>query len=290
MHYIIFDLEWNQPPVEEAMITEPVYLTGEIIEIGAVKLDERFQMVDELRLYIRPAHYTKLHRRIASLTGIRDEDLSKRGEPFPEAFARFRQWCGEEYAYMTWSLSDMPMLVDNMLLHGEDISDLPVCYDIQRIFGREIMRCNRRIALDTALDILREKGDDAHDALHDARNTAIVCKHLDLESYIDEYGARVFAERPNENVFESPREASQQEALRAFRCPWCGAEAVGEPWLPMERGTHMSMAVCEEGDEFLLTMETFRTPAGKCRVRRLIYELSDDLYEIWQDKKEGVSV
>ena len=42
MHYIIFDLEWNQPSSASAAVMEPVYLTGEIIEIGAVKLNEDF--------------------------------------------------------------------------------------------------------------------------------------------------------------------------------------------------------------------------------------------------------
>ena len=108
MHYIIFDLEWNQPQVQTELVTEPVCLTGEIIEIGAVKLDESFAPVDELRLYIAPQYYTKLHRRVASLTGIHDRELQARGVPFPEAFAAFRQWCGEDAAYMTWSLYSGP--------------------------------------------------------------------------------------------------------------------------------------------------------------------------------------
>ena len=43
MNYIIFDLEWNQPPDPVSMIQQPVYLTGEIVQIGAVKLDEKMQ-------------------------------------------------------------------------------------------------------------------------------------------------------------------------------------------------------------------------------------------------------
>ena len=79
MNYVIFDLEWNQPPVETAVVTEPVYLEGEIIELGAVKLNDAFEPVDELRLYITPQYYTKMHRKIASLTGIHDRDLLKIG-------------------------------------------------------------------------------------------------------------------------------------------------------------------------------------------------------------------
>ena len=117
MHYIIFDLEWNQPSSASAAVMEPVYLTGEIIEIGAVKLNEDFEVVDELRLYIKPQYYTKMHRKVASLTGIHDRDLASRGKPFPDAFREFSDWCGEECCYMTWSMSDLPMLVENMQMN-----------------------------------------------------------------------------------------------------------------------------------------------------------------------------
>lgn len=286
MNYIIFDLEWNQPPVEEAAVLEPVYLTGEIIEIGAVKLNEGFQVADELRLYIAPQYYTKMHRRIASLTGIHDRDLKARGVPFPQAFDTFRDWCGEEYAYMTWSLSDLPMLVENMQLHGIDTSELPVCYDIQRIFGREIMRSSRRYALDHAIELLKEQGDVAHDALHDARNTAKICDHLDLEEYIGEYAARAFADAPCTRRFDSVSEILSEEALSSFVCPWCGEKAMGEGWLPYSSGHYMTMAVCPQGDEFLILLECTGSRQNGCHARRLMYEMSDDLWELYQDARE----
>ena len=115
MNYIIFDLEWNQAPNEAAVVKEPLYLSGEIIEIGAVKLDDDFRLVDELKLYITPKYYTKLHKQVAALTHIREKDLAEQGLPFPAAFEKFSDWCGEEYTYMTWSMSDLPMLIDNML-------------------------------------------------------------------------------------------------------------------------------------------------------------------------------
>ncbi|MDY4755302.1 MAG: 3'-5' exonuclease, partial [Candidatus Faecousia sp.] len=204
MNYIIFDLEWNQCGSETEMITQPVCLPGEIIEIGAVKLDDAFQKIDELRLYIKPKYYEKLHRRIVTLTGIRDKTLAEQGLSFPEAYEKFQAFCGEEYSFMTWSTSDLPILIDNMLLHGIDISDLPDTYDLQRIFCKEIMRFSRRMSLDDALKVLGEKGDTAHDALNDSKNTALVCNHLDLEEYAGEYVSRAFAEPPLKMVFDSP--------------------------------------------------------------------------------------
>ncbi len=286
MNYIVFDLEWNQPANETVVVTEPVYLTGEIIEIGAVKLDDRFQIVDELRLYVMPKYYTKMHHRIASLTHINDKCLQENGVTFPEAFQKFRQWCGEEYAYMTWSDSDLPVLIDNMLLHGLDISEIPVCYDIQRIFAREIMRTDRQFSLDTAIEILGEHGDEAHDALHDSRNTVKVCDHLDLDTYLEEYGSRVFAEQPSSRVYESMTEILGDENLRAFECPWCGEPIHCDPWLQMPHHRLMAMGVCPQEDEFIVYLTCMPCAAGGFRVSRLFYEMSDDLWDRYQDALE----
>ena len=79
MNYIIFDLEWNQAADERYVVHEPIDLSGEIVEIGAVKLDDSFQPVDELRVYITPQYYGKLHHRIAALTHLSDRLLREQG-------------------------------------------------------------------------------------------------------------------------------------------------------------------------------------------------------------------
>lgn len=281
MNYIIFDLEWNQCGSEGEILTQPVCLPGEIIEIGAVKLNDAFEKVDELRLLIQPKYYPKLHHRIVSLTGLRDRELAEKGLPFPQAYEKFMEFCGEEYSFMTWSRSDLPILVDNMLLYGIDISNLPDTYDLQRVFCNEIMRIPRKMALDDALKVLNEKGDIAHDALNDSRNTALVCNHLNLEEYGGEYVSRAFAEAPIPAVYESPRAALADEALRQYVCPWCGETVTAEDWLHLDREESMARGQCSEGDEILVTMELTRTAPNRFHPRRILYEMSDDLWELY---------
>ena len=287
MNYVIFDLEWNQPMSASETVKEPLYLSGEIIEIGAVKLDEQFRLRDELKLYIKPQYYTRMNDRVVALTGIKNQHLAAKGVPFPEAFDRFLDWCGEDFAFMTWSMSDIPMLADNMLLHGIDASELPVCYDIQRIFGREIMRSEVRYSLDYALEILQEKGDTAHDALHDARNTAKICDRLDLNEYLEEYGSKVFAEAPRSRVYESCGELLADAELREFTCPWCGETVTCEDFLQSGNGTYMAYGLCAEEDEFLLQLSAVKHQPGEYRAKRLLFEMSDDLWDIYMDKKEA---
>lgn len=285
MNYIVFDLEWNQCAVESEMVTEPVCLPGEIIEIGAVKLDDQFQKVDELRLYVKPRCYPKLHHRIVSLTGIRDRDLAEKGLPFPDAYEIFRRWCTDECSYMTWSNSDLPILVDNMLLHGIDVSNLPDTYDLQRIFCNEIMRIPRRLSLDEALKVLNERGDTAHDALNDARNTVLICNHLDLEEYAGEYVSRAFAEAPIAQVYESHAAAMADATLREYTCPWCGETVQAEPWLRLDAEEYISRGACGEEDEILLNLCLTRSAPNRFHPRRILYEMSDDLWELYSTRK-----
>lgn len=287
MNYIIFDLEWNQCGSECEIMTEPVCLPGEIIEIGAVKLDDAFKKIDELRLYIKPQYYTKLHRRIVTLTGIRNQVLEEQGLSFPQAYEKFMAFCGEEYSFMTWSRSDLPILIDNMLLHGIDVSNLPDTYDLQRIFCNEIMRFSRKMSLDDALSVLNEKGDVAHDALNDSRNTVLVCNHLDLAEYGGEYVSRAFAENPILTVYASPRAALDAPELRQYTCPWCGETVTASSFLRFDREEFAASGQCSEGDEILVTMELTRTAPDKYHPRRILYEMSDDLWDLFCQKQDG---
>ena len=73
MHYIVFDLEWNQadPEKEEARKSLPF----EIIEIGAVKLDENLNSIDTFHRIIKPVVYTKLFTHTKEIVNLTDEDL-----------------------------------------------------------------------------------------------------------------------------------------------------------------------------------------------------------------------
>ena len=289
MEYVVFDLEWNQPAWGVPAVTEPVHLTGEIIEIGAVKLNDDFQAIEEFRIFVTPQYYTSMNQKVLRLTKIHGNYLKAHGVPFPEAYRRFIQWCGDNFAFMTWSQNDLPMLVDNLHLHGMDVSQLPVCIDVQRIFGWEIMGTSRCYSLENAMDFWGERGDRAHDALHDARNTVRICNHLDLDGCIDEYASRVFAEPPRSKSYERLSEMLQDEDLCTFRCPWCGEKIRCEGWVQTSGSRCMAVGTCSEGDEFVVFLSRTRTADGRLRASRLIYEMSDDLWDLYQRRLEKVS-
>ena len=111
MHYIVLDFEWNQPLSEKEMLMEPFPFDSEIIEIGAVKLDESFQTVDEFKTFIRPQFYPHLSNAVVQLTKIRPQELEK-APSFSEAFDAFIDWCGDDCALCSWGPDDIPVLLD----------------------------------------------------------------------------------------------------------------------------------------------------------------------------------
>jgi hypothetical protein len=191
---------------------------------------------------------------------------------------------------MTWSFSDLPILIDNLLIHGMDISRFPDCCDIQRMCSREIMNSNTRYSLEHVLEVLGIRGEVAHDALHDARNTQKVCDRLDLEQFIGEYTSRVFPEKPNGVVYETRKQGMEDPALRQFACPWCGETVVCEPWVYHRGSTLLGYGLCPQEDEFLVELTLERQDMERCTAKRLIFEMSDDLWDIYMEKKEGAGV
>ena len=55
MQYIILDMEWNQPwPGSHSAKKLPLPLRGEIVQIGAVRMDAQQNLLDEFQILIRP--------------------------------------------------------------------------------------------------------------------------------------------------------------------------------------------------------------------------------------------
>ena len=185
-NYIVFDMEWNQPLSRGRVYrTEDFALYGEIIQIGAVKLDENLEMVDKFDIIIRPHIYTKMKREIQELTSITDKDLES-GVSFANAAAKFAAWCGEDSVLLSWGESDIDMLEDNCILHDMDYDWIPEWFDAQLMFDDQITQEDRRFSLDYACYMLNITGTQAHDALHDALATAEVMKHLKVAEWIEE--------------------------------------------------------------------------------------------------------
>ena len=89
MNYIVLDLEWNQSYRGKQYTVEG--LPFEIIQIGAVKLDENKNVQDRWECLVRPVVYKKLHSKVSEMLGISINDLEN-GKDFKSAADEFLAW------------------------------------------------------------------------------------------------------------------------------------------------------------------------------------------------------
>lgn len=128
MYYIIMDLEWNNSYMKSAQ-----RFVNEIIEVGAVKLDENLNTVSTFSEIIKPVLSKKLRSRIKNLTNISNDDI-KAGKPFATVIREFEKWVGDNSVVLSWGDTDIRTLLTNIkcFLNKEDISFIRKYADLQR--------------------------------------------------------------------------------------------------------------------------------------------------------------
>lgn len=176
MNYIIVDFEMN--PVAGEYKEERKICRSEIIEIGAVVMDESFMVLGEFKTLVKPQYNDCIYRKYETLTGISTQMVY--GAPtFATAYEMFVNWCesyGSEYEVYAWSENDYCQLVAEMNLKHYEKEDkmgpLQNWFDFQKEYT-EKLGLERIMSLEKALNYAGvEFEGHMHDALCDAKNTA----------------------------------------------------------------------------------------------------------------------
>lgn len=262
--YIVFDLEWNQSPHGKENSIEG--LPFEIIEIGAVKLDEQFRMVSEYHRLISPNVYKQLHYKISEVTHMNISELKKDGHDFRDVIAEFITWCGEDYTFCTWGSMDLTELQRNMSYY--EIANPFVkplyYYDVQKLYAILYGDIKAKPSLDTAvedLDIMEER--PFHRALDDAYYTGKVMQHLDFdiaEPYlsVDYYRLpenaeeEIYMEFPEyakyvSRTFDSKEEALADKRVTDMLCHRCKRMLRKKVrWFSFNQKIYLCLAFCPE--------------------------------------------
>lgn len=260
MSYIVFDLEWNQPMCAAQLKKgrNGVQLAGEIIQIGAVRLTPDGRPGEQFSMCVRPRFYKRLNKRVQELTGITKEQLSEAAD-FSEAGARFAAFCGKDAVLLTWGFDDVPILRQNLIAWDMDVTICEHFYNLQTIFNQQTDGGKEQRSLAFALEYFGIiPALEAHNALHDAYHTALVCAHLDLAAGIAAYGggsAGALWEHPllEESFapYKSKRAAFSDEQVARMRCPLCRRTIETTKWVPKGGGYYIALGHCEACGDFL---------------------------------------
>lgn len=181
MKYIVVDLEMN--PMDIQYAEERALCMSEIIEIGAVLLDESFQEIGSFMTLVKPQYSTEIRKSIVKLTGITTE-MVQSAPAFQEAADMFFRWCSSipgEIEICQWSVSDYHQFQCEMQLKQYTLNKKAKeifrdwC-DFQCEYGT-VLGVDRQLSLKQAIMYAGiEVEGRLHDALDDARNTAHLVK------------------------------------------------------------------------------------------------------------------
>lgn len=265
-NYIVFDLEWNQSPEGKKDSVEE--MPFEIIEIGAVKLDEEFQFVDEFHCMICPQVYQKMHGMISDVTHITMEEL-KQGRFFPEAADDFFAWCGKNAVFCTWGAMDLTELQRNLAYYFmENPFPKPLLfYDVQKLYGL-FYRNGERLSLDGAVKELELTTDRPfHRAIDDSYYTARVLiqlsKNPGKEAFLP-YESVDYYRLPEtkkeefqmvfpgyfkyvSRIFPSREDAMKDRGVTRIQCYECGRVLRARiRWFTPNQKIYQSLAFCPE--------------------------------------------
>ena len=305
MSYIVLDLEWNQAMSSQDPVFNrlPIRLRGEIIQIGAVKLNEDFTPGEEFHIDVRPIYFKRMHYRVKKITGFDKERLLK-GVGFPEAFREFRQWCGDNATFITWGYDDQGVMEQNIIIHDLDWDWIDKWVNLQLVYNVQTGGDRTQKALSTAMEHFRiEQTRTAHDALGDAYNTALICSHLNMAEGLEKYEdcERLLAKRvPKHDTedtegrdpvehrsytgFDSRADAFTALDVRSVACPDCGKEAETSRWVNQGDRRYMTRAQCPDCGKFLVRLKFRRCEDETWSVNRIIYRADDDILKFYKTK------
>ncbi len=300
MPYIVIDLEWNQAMSAKSSVFNhlPIHLRGEIIQIGAVKLNDDFTPGEEFQCDVSPVWFRKMHYKVKKLTGF-DNDRLAHGLPFPKAMEQFLAWCGPGCTFMTWGYDDSGIMEQNCIIHDLDIDWMGQWVNLQLIYNMLTEDEDRnQKSLETAMEHFGiEQTRVAHDALGDAYNTALVCSKLDLAQGLASYdrlvrqltrrthgaGEGQNGPEPIEHSISSAyptREALWEAADSAHAvCPVCGKELERTRWISQGDHRYMALATCEEHGDYLCRIRLRQADDGMWYANRLLYQADQEMVD-----------
>ena len=181
-HYIVLDLEMCRTPSGYSLERFPK--NRETIQIGAVLMDEEYNIIDSFDSYVKP-EFGMIDGFILSLTGISQREV-KNAPILSKVIETFSDWVPDgEVEVVSWSTTDRKQLFDEMKLKKITNAKLERLYDnwidSQKLYGEKTQNdkpCSLKDAL-TVCDI--STIGNAHNGYCDAYNTALLFKKLMTE-------------------------------------------------------------------------------------------------------------
>jgi inhibitor of KinA sporulation pathway (predicted exonuclease) len=168
MNYIIFDLEAS------CWLGRPPHGVNEVIEIGAVKVNDFGEVDSTFTRFVKPTVNPILSDFCKKLTSISQVDIDKT-KTFPHIIQEFMDWVGvdeDHYTLISWGKYDKQQLAQDCLLHRLETDWLEYHYNLKPAY-RQMKNLKDEPGLKKAVKMEGfEFTGIHHRAISDAENTA----------------------------------------------------------------------------------------------------------------------
>lgn len=281
MQFIALDLEWNNVYGRKIQ-----GFFNEIIEFGAVKIDERGNIYDEFTCLINTQVGKKLRANTKELTHITNDEI-KTGILFPQAVSSFKKWIGkEESVIMTWGDGDVRVLIDNCKYFGcgDTIPFLDNYMDLQRYFQRlKGTSKSQQIGLSAAAEMVgvSDEGYSLHRALDDSRLTALTFSRIRENKIIHEYIKTCGEDFYSRILFKNKVISSLKNPLVDKKQLSCTCEKCGKPAAALTRWKYSNQYFraqyyCAECEIAYQVNVRFRKLYDRTEVRKIVKVIEEE--------------
>lgn len=232
MKYIILDLEWDSayfPPQKKFI--------NQILQIGAVKLDENFNVIDEFSVNVCSSISKRVTSFCTKLTGITTE-IMRAGISLYDAVKQYNDFSSDCDVAMTWSDSDLYAIMENEehLLKNKIRFNFKKYLDLQKLVQIYLanggMEIKNQVSLENAAELLSINIEDfhLHTAVEDSKISAILLKKCYNESafnsLVKDTSASDFYQRLRFKPYSisNINDSQINKADLKFECPECNAK------------------------------------------------------------------
>ncbi len=285
MNYIILDLEWDS-----TYFVKQKRFINQILQIGAVKLNENFDIIDTIELTIKSAISKKVTGRFARLTGITSE-VMRNGIPFDSAVESYNSWVGEGAVTMTWSNSDLYTILENEenLLCGVRFK-IEKYLDLQKFIQQEMhlkgYEDKNQVSLSMAAEFLKVSTEDID--FHTARDDSLVAAYLLKKCYNKERFHPLIKDTSNPEFWgrlrfksysiSNLKDENIDKKYLVFQCPKCNKKVKKVTKWKYSNRWFAANFICDCGEKFNGRV-TFKKTYDNLIVRQKICEYKENKKE-----------